>query len=163
MSKGGVLRRGPMGTRKRGRDGAEAGGRQRGRRQAAVLSRDQGKTRTRKIQGEPGKDSETSTAAGETGGTGPGTEASARCKWNDGSGERRHGRVDAFFFFFSLLLPDCGVSVDHPLLALAAPIIARPQPMRHHEARTDTTDLEFHGTPRPATTTQAPDQSADRA
>ena len=51
-SKGGVLHRGPVGTRKRGRDGAEGEGRKRGRGQAAALPRDQGKagrpTQTRK-------------------------------------------------------------------------------------------------------------------
>ena len=51
-SKGGVLHRGPVGTRKRGRDGAEGEGRKRGRRQAVALPRDQGKagrpTQTRK-------------------------------------------------------------------------------------------------------------------
>ena len=84
-SKGGVLHRGPVGTRKRGRDGAEGEGRKRGRGQAAALPRDQGKagrpTQTReKEQGEPGEDGETNTAAGAPGDTDPGTETSARYK-----------------------------------------------------------------------------------
>ena len=45
MSKGGVLHRGPVGTRKRGRDWAEVGGRKirRGQRQAVALPQDQDK------------------------------------------------------------------------------------------------------------------------
>ena len=84
-SKGGVLHRGPVGTRKRGRDGAEGEGRKRGRRQAVALPQDQGKagrpTQTRKKeQGEPGEDDETNTAAGAPGDTDPGTETSTRYK-----------------------------------------------------------------------------------
>ena len=42
VGKEGVLHRGPVGTRKRGRDGAEVGGQKKGKKQAAVLPRDQG-------------------------------------------------------------------------------------------------------------------------